>query len=744
MSENRQQPEPQSDPQHQPQTSPGEEAKPRWTSPRKLLILLLLGSSICASILGLLYYKQQNRHSKSVQITPCLSPACLRASARLSLSVDPFTQPCDYFLFTCGSDRPSPGTRETQRGRGLPGEPQSRGRRGTRSDRRKRESGPVRGLSDREATLLQYLREILESEPSGSAGRKARAFYLSCLDTNSIEAAGEEPFLTLIQKLGGWAVSGQWNKTDFNSTLSLLMRQYSTFPFFKLYVGRDPNETARGPTRKYIQIDQPDLLIPIEWNNKTQKSLSNAQTIRPFLASCQRYLKLLGAPSASISIHVGGFLSLSSELAVAAAPLSYRLLRGQLHQRMTIKELQDQAPVIDWLGSLQATFHPHPVGPEDQVLLHNLPYMVQMSRVIGKWLNNHELSSSGPLHTYMVLNLLHTFIPALDSRFAQTQRDLYVALGDTERVLPRWMQCVSETERGFDKVLKHLLREKSAHREEAQEMVQRVFSSLKSKLVDLRWRDESSRQRVMNKVHALTPRLWRDTEIPSEAELDQLYSEVVTSTCDYFANYIQLLSLQHKRRNQQFGEKEEADVLSVRPFVLGNELIIPMGMFVPPLFHPTYPRAMNYGVLGFLIAKDILHLLLPDIHRQSEAVQAVGECVWSHYLTVVENPSRDGELSLSAAQQQEVWVQHTALQVALQAYHHSLKSKPDDASLSGLSRTHLLLSSFSQVSCDTDPYDKFMPFEPSFLVTVICAEPALCPTTMTCPTGARQHQLHTC
>ena len=59
----------------------------------------------------------------------------------------------------------------------------------------------------------------------------------------------------------------------------------------------------------------------------------------PFLVLCQRYLALLGAPSESNIVHVGMFISLSSELAVATSPLSYRLLNGQLYQRITIKEL---------------------------------------------------------------------------------------------------------------------------------------------------------------------------------------------------------------------------------------------------------------------------------------------------------------------------------------------------------------------------------------------------------------------
>lgn len=98
----------------------------------------------------------------------------------------------------------------------------------------------------------------------------------------------------------------------------------------------------------------------------------------------------------------------------------------------------------------------------------------------------------------MVLNLLHTLMPALDSRFSATAKNLSAALGDTEgvsqhrcsllcffekmtpvswfveshlhhgpshQVAPRWKYCVLETERGFDLVLTDLLSERTAHRE---------------------------------------------------------------------------------------------------------------------------------------------------------------------------------------------------------------------------------------------------------------------------------------
>lgn len=47
----------------------------------------------------------------------------------------------------------------------------------------------------------------------------------------------------------------------------------------------------------------------------------------------------------------------------------------------------------------------------------------------------------------------------------------------------------------------------------------------------------------------------------------------------------------------------------------------------------------------------------------------MAECVWAHYLSVTEK-GRDGVSSLSAAQQQEVWVQYSALQTALQVWSY--------------------------------------------------------------------------
>ncbi|XP_027868135.1 kell blood group glycoprotein isoform X2 [Xiphophorus couchianus] len=723
-----------------------------WVTPQRLFGLLLV-FFIGIAILGLAYYLHHVLHTGSgnnaANVTPCVSTACQWAAARLSMSTDPFTQACDYFVSMCGSKRLQLKSKGRQRSHGILGHSQNPIERLAETDKQnKTERRRLREdtILSRKTLLLQYLRGILETNQSSSSSavQKTKDFYHSCLDTRSLEAVGAEPFLRLIQKLGGWAVSGQWNRTDFNYTLGLLMREYGTFPFFNLYIGKDLNEAASNRTKRYIQIDQPDLLIPIEWNSQTQKSRAKTETLRPFLASCQSYLAFLGSPPSMRMLHVGTFISLSSELAVAASPLQYRLSKGQLYQRMTIRDLQSQAPAIDWLGCLQAAFHPLSLTEDDHVLLHNLPYIIQMSRIINKWLHKPEMSNSGILHTFMVLNLLHTLMPAMDSRFSETAKNFSLALGNIEEEVPRWKQCVLETERGFDSVLTHLLGETTARRE-TEEIVENVFFAFISKITDLRWKDQKSFQRFIDKVYSSPPRLLSSKEISNEDDLDLLFSEVTVSSSGFFTNYLQLLSLWQKRRSKLLAaQTEDADILSVAPSLVSNGLLFPMGMFVPPLFHPTYPKAMNYGAVGFLVAKDIFHLFLPEIYSHNLTMRAVGECVWTHYLKATEKAGQVQATNLSTAWQEEVWLQYSSLQVALQAYHQSLNQNPADTSVSGLHHTQLFFRSFSQVSCDTDLDGESMPLDASFLIPVMCAESGLCPTSPQCSIKAQQDKSQAC
>ncbi|KTF85716.1 hypothetical protein cypCar_00022693 [Cyprinus carpio] len=694
-------------------TTPEEQPQPHPVVCNKYrgLLLVVFAFSLFAAAFGLGVYCHLQKNAdpwmprwKSAA-PPCLSPACLRVTEHFSVDMDPFSRPCDYFLFACGTggsytseERHSVKGVSNEDNRELDKKKEAR----TGGNVRMRRETDFQGKSDgqqvkfpdRKTALLKTIKEILEAPEEGvsvnAAEQKAKKYFSTCMDAESTEKVGSKPFLTLIQ-----------------------------------------------------QIDEPYFQFPIDWNSKTQKSKASTRYLRPFYMSCGQYLALLGVPSNQTTQHCGLYISLSTTLALATAPLHYRLSQKLLYHRITIQELQTLAPAIDWLACLQATFQPLPISQSDLVLVHNLPYIIHMSQTISIWQVQHEMMGTRPLHTYMIFSLLHTLIPALDSRFFQTMRNFSIATGDTQEEIPRWLRCVQQTERGFDTLLSHAIRERHA-RKEAEELIHDVYLSLKKKLTDLSWRDNRSSAFILNKIKSLNPRLSTKTNNLSHAELNHLYAEVVLSEDDFFSNYLQMLVLEQKSRSRLLSHGTQTEGLSITPSISGNDIIIPVGMFVSPFFHSSYPRALNYGTLGSLMAKDLLHHLLPNIHKQANNPESESKCIWSHYLSVTKDPGRVVTFSLSPSKQQEVWVQYTALQVALDAYKMSFTRHPGDSSLSGLSYIHLFLSSFTKVTCDADSYHEFMPFEPSFLVTVLCSNSGFCPKPLTCVNKSQSYPRETC
>lgn len=101
---------------------------------------------------------------------PCLSPACLRASEHFSLDMDPFSRPCDYFLYACGA-----GGSSTNKGRlsGFSnednGEPDKKRevsmgglvRMRREADVHVKSDGRLDKFPDRQTALLKAIKEIL-------------------------------------------------------------------------------------------------------------------------------------------------------------------------------------------------------------------------------------------------------------------------------------------------------------------------------------------------------------------------------------------------------------------------------------------------------------------------------------------------------------------------------------------------------------------------------------------------------
>nr|CAJ30268.1 truncated kell blood group antigen Cellano [Homo sapiens] len=352
---------------------PVEGSRPWAVARRVLTAILILGLLLCFSVL--LFYNFQNCGPR-----PCETSVCLDLRDHYLASGNTSVAPCtDFFSFACG--------------------------------RAKETNNSFQELATKNKNRLRRIL-VQNSWHPGSGEEKAFQFYNSCMDTLAIEAAGTGPLRQVIEELGGWRISGKWTSLNFNRTLRLLMSQYGHFPFFRAYLGPHP----ASPHTPVIQIDQPEFDVPLK---QDQEQKIYAQIFREYLTYLNQLGTLLGGDPSKVQEHSSLSISITSRLFQFLRPLEQRRAQGKLFQMVTIDQLKEMAPAIDWLSCLQATFTPMSLSPSQSLVVHDVEYLKNMSQLVEEMLLKQDF-----LQSHMILGLVVTLSPALDSQFQEARRKL--------------------------------------------------------------------------------------------------------------------------------------------------------------------------------------------------------------------------------------------------------------------------------------------------------------------------------
>ncbi|XP_042104890.1 kell blood group glycoprotein isoform X2 [Ovis aries] len=533
-----------------------------------------------------------------------------------------------------------------------------------------RTGSPFQALAEENRRLVRRILETPGSWHLAPGEEKAFGFYNSCMNTDAIEAAGAGPLRQVIEELGGWPISGNWtvsgNSTplDFNQTLSLLMSQYGHFPFFRAYL-------QPLPTPPYLPVIQLNQMLKSGEQQRAQ---------------------------------------------------------GKVFKMVTIDQLQRVAPAIDWLSCLQATFAPMSLSPSYRVAVHDLEYLKNMSQLLEKQLLKHR----DFLQSHMIFGLVRTLSPALDSQFQEAQRLLSQKVGElTGRppmpVHPRWMMCVEKTEAFFEPTLAALFIQEtfrpSTH-SAAMELFTTIKDTLISHLPTVPWMDGETRAEAQDKLTQLQvkmgPSEWALKPDPARQEYDD-----VQLGPSFLQTFLSCVRSRQARVIQGFLQPFSSHRWQVPPWGLkasysipDNVMVFPAGLLQPPFFHPGYPRAVNFGAAGSIMARELLHifdqLLLPGgcPACDTRALQKALLCLERLYAAF---PSPRGTSFDVSHTLLEDAADAGALAIALKAYKKRLVLFRGETILPGLdlSPRQLFFRSYAQVMCrdpsTQDPQDIHSP-----------------------------------
>ncbi|XP_077853723.1 kell blood group glycoprotein isoform X6 [Macaca mulatta] len=613
-----------------PEERPPVEGSRPWAVARRVLTAIQV-LGLLLCFSVLLFYIFQNCGPR-----PCETSVCLDLRDHYLASGNTSVAPCtDFFGFACG-----------------------------------RVKGTYNSFQELATKNKNRLRRILEARNSwysGSGEEKAFQFYNSCMDTRAIEAAGTGPLRQVIEELGGWRIS--------EPTWDLIL----------------PRHTHQSSSLSCVQIDQPEFDVPLK---QDQEQKTYAQIFREYLTYLNQLGTLLGGDPNKVQEHAFRSLIITSRLFQFLRPLEQRRAQGKLFQMVTIDQLKEIAPAIDWLSCLQATFTPMSLSPSQSLVVHDVEYLKNMSQLVEEML----LKQRDFLQSHMILGLVGTLSPALDSQFQKARRKLSQKLRELTEQPPMAMELFT----AIRDALITRLRKLPWMNEETQNMAQDKVAQLQVEMGASEW--------------ALKPELARQEYRDIQLGPNFLQS-VLSCVRSLQARIVQSFLQPCPQHRWKVSPWEVNAYYSISDHVV----VFPAGLLQPPFFHPGYPRAVNFGAAGSIMAHELLHifyqLLLPggcpacDTHALQEALL----CLKRHYAAF---PLPSGTSFNDSLTFLENAADVGGLAIALQAYSKRLLWHRGETVLPrlDLSPQQIFFRSYAQVMCrEPSPQESYDTHSPPHL-----------------------------
>uniref|UniRef100_A0A4W4G2C4 Endothelin-converting enzyme 1 n=1 Tax=Electrophorus electricus TaxID=8005 RepID=A0A4W4G2C4_ELEEL len=642
------------------------------------LCALSLALFICILTLGV--------HYRNTRPGLCLSEQCVSVAAAVTGALDRSVDPCrDFYSFACGG--------------WVKKNPLPEGK--SRWD-------PFNNLWEHNMAIMKDLLESTEKQSLSEAEEKAQRYYKACMNEATIEKLGAQPLQELINKMGGWALSGPWDKDNFQEVLRTASAQFRSSPFFTVFVSTD----SKNSSSNIIQVDQSGLGLPSReyYLNKT----ANEKYLRAYLDFLVEVGMLLGGSEETSHTLMTEIVAFESALANITVPQEERRDEESIYHKIQARELATLAPAIDWMPFLRAVFAPVVLNDSEPVVLYATEYLQKVSQLISN-------TSKSTLNNYMIMKVVRKMVSILDQRFQDAeQRFLEVMYGAKKSCAPRWKLCVSDTDSALGFALGALF-VKATFTEDsktfAEDMVAEIKGAFEDSLKHVGWMDDETKKAAKEKADAIYNMIGYPKFIMDPKELDKVFSDVSTEYL-YFQNVMHYYSFSGRVTADQLRKAPNRDQWSMTPPTVNayynptkNEIVLPAGILQSPFYNHEWPKALNFGGIGVVMGHELTHAF-DDQGRvydkdgnlrswwknsSAEAFKQQTQCMveqYSHYN--INSESLNGKHTLG-----ENIADNGGLKAAFKAYENWIWKHGKEAALPALGMTNhqLFFVGFAQVWC---------------------------------------------
>jgi putative endopeptidase len=425
--------------------------------------------------------------------------------------------------------------------------------------------------------------------PKGSNEQKVGDYYASCMAEDKIEAEGIKPLQSELDRIAKIK-----DQRDLTTEFAYLNTIGLAAPF-----NSGSTQDFKNATSIIFGLSQGGLGLPDrDYYFRTD---DKSKTIRDeYVKHVAKMLVLLGDDADQAAKEAQTVMALETKLADASMTRVERRTPSNLYHRMTVAELQQLTPHIDW-----AVFF-NGIG-FTQMADVNVA-QPNFFKALDAQMNATSLDD---WKTYLRWQRLNGAASALSKKFVDEDFNFKGRiLQGTPEQLPRWKRCVAGTDRALGEALGQVYVQKAfppAAKARALQMVRNLEAALKTDITTLAWMSDPTRQQAIAKLDAFInkigyPDKWRD------------YSSLNVTRDSLVANRMNANLFEHRRDLAKIGKPvDKTEWVMTPPTVnayynpLFNEIVFPAGILQPPFFDPNADDAVNYGAIGSVIGHEMTH-----------------------------------------------------------------------------------------------------------------------------------------
>ncbi|HET6546787.1 MAG TPA: M13 family metallopeptidase [Rhodanobacteraceae bacterium] len=435
--------------------------------------------------------------------------------------------------------------------------------------------------------IVEAAAKNVATAKAGSIERKIGRFWKSGMDEAAVNKAGFTPIkpeLAKIEALKTRTDVVAYLDDSFSRGMGSLfdVGPSADFKNSSMQIAYAFQGGLGLPTRDYY--DQPDY----------------AKLREAYQAHIAKTLQLVGIPAAAATEQAGWVMAFETRLAKASlAPVDLRKPENQYHF-VTLADADALTPHLSWTQF----FETQDADIRKGFSLSQPGFFKEVDRMLASVPVNHW-------QAYLRFHAVDAASPYLSRPFEDEHFAFYdLTLNGQKEQKPRWKRVLEAANENMGMALGELYVAEAfppEAKQRAEELVTNVQAALKTRIENLDWMSDTTKQKALEKWASFLPKIgypekWRD------------WSGLELSPEGYYANAAAATKFDYAYQIGKVGKPTDRLEWGMTPQTVNayynptdNTINFPAAILQPPFFDPDADDALNYGGIGAVIGHEASH-----------------------------------------------------------------------------------------------------------------------------------------